>query len=288
MSIEVRHPDMAQVVAEDAVRETLSEEFGFTEGPIWHPADKHVTFSDIPASKLFRWSEVDGFSVYRDPTNMANGNTYDAEGRILTCEHASSLVRREEDGQMIVLASHYEGKELNSPNDIIVRSDGAVFFTDPVYGRMEGPHGKGRELQLDFRGVYRIDADGSLILMGQDFESPNGLCFGLDESVLFVADTQRRHIRSFTIDGDTLEGGSVFSESPAPDGLKIDTAGNVYAGGPGGVHVYNPEGTFLGVIQTPAFCANFCWGGDDLCTMYMTASTGFYRISVRIPGHPLC
>ena len=288
MSIEVRHPDMAQVVAEDAVRETLSEEFGFTEGPIWHPADKHVTFSDIPASKLFRWSEVDGFSVYRDPTNMANGNTYDAEGRILTCEHASSLVRREEDGQMIVLASHYEGKELNSPNDIIVRSDGAVFFTDPVYGRMEGPHGKGRELQLDFRGVYRIDADGSLILMGQDFESPNGLCFGLDESVLFVADTQRRHIRSFTIDGDTLEGGSVFTESPAPDGLKIDTAGNVYAGGPGGVHVYNPEGTFLGVIQTPAFCANFCWGGDDLCTMFMTASTGFYRISVRIPGHPLC
>ena len=284
MSIEVRHPDMAQVVAEDAVRETLSEEFGFTEGPIWHPADKHVTFSDIPASKLFRWSEVDGFSVYRDPTNMANGNTYAAEGRILTCEHASSLVRREEDGQMIVLASHYEGKELNSPNDIIVRSDGAVFFTDPVYGRMEGPHGKGRELQLDFRGVYRIDADGSLILMGQDFESPNGLCFGLDESVLFVADTQRRHIRSFTIDGDTLEGGSVFTESPAPDGLKIDTAGNVYAGGPGGVHVYNPEGTFLGVIQTPAFCANFCWGGDDLCTMYMTASTGFYRISVRIPG----
>ena len=189
---------------------------------------------------------------------------------------------------MTVLASHYEGKELNSPNDIIVRSDGAVFFTDPVYGRMEGPHGKGRELQLDFRGVYRIDTDGSLILMGQDFESPNGLCFGLDESVLFVADTQRRHIRCFTINGDTLEGGKVFTESPAPDGLKIDTAGNVYAGGPGGVHVYNPEGAFLGVIQTPAFCANFCWGGDDLCTMFMTASTGFYRIPVRIPGHPLC
>ena len=287
MSVDIRHPDLNQIVSADAEREALSEAFGFTEGPIWNPHERHVTFSDIPASKLFRWSEADGFSVYRDPTNMANGNTYDAAGRILTCEHASSQVRREEDGALTVIASHYDGKELNSPNDIVVRSDGAIFFTDPVYGRMEGPHGRGRDLELDFRGVYRIDPDGTLTLLGKDFESPNGLCFGLDESVLFVADTQRRHIRRFTVNGDALEGGEVFAESPAPDGLKIDTVGNVYAGGPGGVHVYSPEGTFLGVIQTPAFCANFCWGGDDLRTMFMTASTGFYRIRVNVPGKPL-
>ena len=288
MSIDVKDPRFLEVVSADLERETLSEEFEFTEGPIWHPQERHVTFSDIPANCLYRWREEVGVSMYRNPSNMANGNTYDQDGRILSCEHATSRVVREEGGELKVLASHWDGKELNSPNDIVVRRDGQIYFTDPAYGR--GAHtGVEREQELDFQGVYRIDPESlELALLSADFESPNGLCFSLDHESLFVADTTRRHIRKFAIVGDALEGGDVFAESPAPDGLKIDTQGYLYAGGPGGVHVYHPDdGTYLGVIQTPAFCANFTWGGDDMMTLFMTSSTGFYRTRVKIPGIPL-
>ena len=150
-------------------------------------------------------------------------------------------------------------------------------------------HGVEREQELEFQGVFSVDPESLEIkLMGSDFESPNGLCFDLDQNVLFVADTKRRHIRRFRIEGDTLTGGEVFTESPAPDGLKIDSVGNLYAGGPGGVHVYHrDDGKHLGTIQVPAFCANFTWGGSDMQTLFMTASTGFYRTRVNIPGIPL-
>ncbi len=288
MTTEVLDPRFLDIIDENQARETISDEFGFTEGPIWNPHEQHVTFSDIPESRMYRWSEAAGLSVYREPTNMANGNTYDGAGRILSCEHASSRVTREEDGELVVLASHFEGKELNSPNDIIVGEDGAIFFTDPTYGR-QGMHGVQREPELDFQGVYRINPDSlELTVMGKDFLTPNGLCFGLDQSILFVADTQRQQIRRFRINGDSLEGGEVFAASPAPDGLKIDSLGHLYAGGPGGVHVYHrDDGTPLGVIQAPAFCANFTWGGDDMLTMFMTSSTGFYRTRVKVPGTPL-
>jgi len=287
MSIDSRDPRFTGIVAPGAARETLSEQFEFTEGPIWHPREAHLTFSDISGNRLYRYSEGGGISVYREPSNMANGNTYDRDGRILSCEHATSHVVRETDGGTEVIASRYDGKELNSPNDIIAGGDGSIFFTDPTYGRM-GRHGVERPLQLDFRGVYRIAPDGGLHLLGRDFDMPNGLCFGLDERVMYVADTARRHIRRFTLDGDTLTGGEVFAQSPAPDGLKIDTLGNVYAGGLGGVHVYHrDDGALLGVLRTPEFCANFAWGGDDLRTLFMTASTGLYRIRVEVPGAPL-
>lgn len=284
-AIEVKDRRLLELVEQDAVVETLAETFEFTEGPIWHPRERHLTFSDIPADKLYRWSEAGGVCVYREPSHMANGNTYDHEGRMLSCEHATSRVVREEGGELVVLASHFEDKELNSPNDIVVRHDGGLYFTDPLYGR--GAHtGVEREAQLDFQGVYRIDpASGRLTLLSRDFRSPNGLCFGLDHDVLFVADTQRRHIRRFRLSGDALEGGEVFAESPAPDGLKIDTQGHVYAGGPGGVHVYHrDDGTFLGVIGTGSFCANFAWGGDDLRTLFMTSSRGLYSVRVKVPG----
>lgn len=285
MSIRLNDPRFLEIVDEALQCETISDEFQFIEGPIWHPQEHHLTFSDIPASKLYRYEAQSGISVYREPTNMANGNTYDKQGRILSCEHASSQVTREaEDGQQ-VLASHFEGKELNSPNDIIVREDGAILFTDPVYGR-SGQHGVQREVELDFRGVYMLDPDSfELCLLSRDFAAPNGLCLGLDGETLFVADTQQRHIRRFLIDGRTLTGGEVFAESPAPDGLKIDAEGHVYAGGPGGVHVYHrDDGTLLGVIQTPDFCANFTWGGEDMRTFFMTASTRLFQTRVNIPG----
>ena len=291
MSIEIRDRRLLDVVDEGLELEQLAGDFQFTEGPIWHPREKHLTFSDIPANRMFRWSDAGGVAVFREPSNMTNGNTYDQQGRMLSCEHATSRVTRTEaDGSVTVLASHYEGKELNSPNDIVVRNDGTVWFTDPTYGRADRT-GVVREPELDFRGVYRLHPDGDLVLLAKDFDMPNGLAFTPDHQSLYVADTPRRHIRRFAIEADgSLSGGDVFAESSgdgpgAPDGLKTDSAGNVFCAGPGGVHVYHPaDGTCLGVIQTPAFCANFAWGGDDLRTFFLTSSTGLYRTRVKVPG----
>ena len=287
MSLDIRDERMLEIVPADASRETLGDTFEFTEGPIWDPTAQQLTFSDIPANKLYRWQEAVGFSVYREPSQMANGNTYDRQGRILSCEHATSRVVRDAGGQLEVLASHYEGKELNSPNDIVVGGDGSIYFTDPDYGRQE-PHGVARERELDFCGVFCITPDGELHLLAKDFVKPNGLCLGLDETTLFVADTQARHVRKFQLDGTTLRGGEVFCDSPAPDGLKIDSRGFLYAGGPRGVGVYHhTDGAWLGNFTTPEFCANFTWGGADLRALFMTASTGVYRIPVNVPGLPL-
>ena len=292
MSIEIRDRRFLDVVDEGLALEQLAGDFQFTEGPIWHPREKHLTFSDIPANRMFRWSETGGVAVFREPSNMTNGNTYDQQGRMLSCEHATSRVTRTEaDGSVTVLASHYQGKELNSPNDIVVRNDGTVWFTDPTYGRADRT-GVVREPELDFRGVYRLHPDGGdLVLLAKDFDMPNGLAFTPDHQSLYVADTPRRHIRRFAIEADgALSGGDVFAESSgdgpgAPDGLKTDSAGNVFCAGPGGVHVYHPaDGTCLGVIQTPAFCANFAWGEDDLRTFFLTSSTGLYRTRVKVPG----
>ena len=292
MSIEIRDRRFLDVVDEGLELEQLAGDFQFTEGPIWHPREKHLMFSDIPANRMFRWSEAGGVAVFREPSNMTNGNTYDQQGRMLSCEHATSRVTRTEaDGSVTVLASHYQDKELNSPNDIVVRSDGTVWFTDPTYGRADRT-GVVREPELDFRGVYRLHPDGGdLVLLAKDFDMPNGLAFTPDHRSLYVADTPRRHIRRFAIEADgSLSGGDVFAESSgdgsgAPDGLKTDSAGNVFCAGPGGVHVYHPaDGTCLGVIQTPAFCANFAWGGDDLRTFFLTSSTGLYRTRVKVPG----
>ena len=295
MAIQVRDRRMRDVVDEGETLEQLAGGFGFTEGPIWHPLDEHLTFSDIPGNRLHRWSEADGLSVFREPSNMANGNTYDRERRMLTCEHATSRVTRTEpDGSVVVLAAHYQGRELNSPNDIVVRRDGTVWFTDPTFGRNDGV-GVARPPQLDFRGVFRMGPDGeSLTVVCADFDMPNGLAFTPDEKHLYVADTPRRHVRRFAVaETGELRGGEVFAESTgegpgAPDGLKTDRAGHVFCAGPGGVHIYHPaDGACLGVIETPAFCANFTWGGGDLRTFFLTASKGLYRMRVKVPGIPL-
>jgi len=283
MSIDRKDPRMDHVVNPDAQRHTIDDSFNFTEGPIWHPKEGHLTFSDIPENKLYRYTEEKGVSVYREPSNMANGNTYDRTGRMLSCEHATSRVVREDDAGVTVIASHHDGKELNSPNDIVVRRDDDIFFTDPTYGRV-GQHGIPRDLELDYRGVYRIGADGDLSLLASDFDQPNGLCWNLDETLLYVADTPNKHVRVFAYDGQRLTGGEVFCSSPAPDGLKIDSEGYLYAGGPGGVGVYHPDRTFIGVFETPQFCANFTWGGADLKTLFLTASSTLFSVRVNVPG----
>jgi gluconolactonase len=265
----------------------------FTEGPLWHPRRRFLLFSDMPGDHLRKWSVEEGVTTFRKPCNKSNGLTWDREGRLLACEHGTSRVTRTEaDGRFTVIASHYGGKELNSPNDVVVRSDGAIYFTDPTYGRMDY-YGVLRDPQLAFRGVYRAEADGgSLKLLADDFGQPNGLCFSLDETRLFVNDTERGHIRVFAVGADgSLADGRVWAQTVgegagAPDGMKIDSAGNLYCCGPGGIHIFDPGANCLGVIRTPEVAANFCWGDDDMRSMFITASTSLYRIRVNVPGRP--
>jgi gluconolactonase len=291
MNIEIRDERFRTVVGDDIALERLATGFIFTEGPVWHPYEKHLTFSDMPGDHMRRWTAAGGMTTFRKPSNKANGNTYDRAGRMLSCEHATSRVTRTEpDGTITVLATHYRDKELNSPNDIVVKSDGRIYFTDPTYGRM--PHyGVERAVQLDFRGLYRVEEDGSgLTLLASDFGQPNGLCFSRDDKRLFVNDTERGHIRAFDVGADgLLAGGAVWAEvtgsgNGAPDGMKLDRDGNLYCCGPGGLHVLSPNARSLGVIQTPEVVANFTWGDDDFRSIFLTASTSLYRVRTKTPG----
>jgi gluconolactonase len=278
-------------VVGDATIEMLASGFGFLEGPAWHPYEKWLVFSDIPESRIYRRHAEGEIELFREPSHKANGNTLDRQGRLVTCEHATSRVTRAEpNGSVTVLATHHQDRQLNSPNDIVVATGGSIYFTDPGYGRMEF-YGVPRRQELTFQGVYRIDSDGArLTLLADDFIQPNGLCFSLDESRLFINDTERGHIRVFGVEvnGD-LNGGAVWAvtegDGPgAPDGMKIDSRGNVYCTGPGGIHVFDASGAILGVIRTPEPCANFTFGDDDLRSLYIAASTSLYRLRVRVPG----
>lgn len=288
--VEVLDARMTEAVAGDAKLEKVASDFLFTEGPIWHPLEKHLTFSDMPGDHMRRWSRAGGVETFRKPSNKANGNAYDGDGRMVTCEHATSRVTRTEaSGEIVVLATEWQGVELNSPNDIVVGGDGAIWFTDPTYGRMEY-FGEPRPQALDFQGVYRIAPDGTLSLVADDFAQPNGLCFSLDQKTLFVNDTDRGHIRRFDVLADGgLSGGEEWAapsgDRPgAPDGMKINAAGDVFCTGPGGVHVFAPDATPLGVIVVPEGVANFTWGDEDLKTLFITASTSLYAIRTRTPG----
>lgn len=293
-SIEVRDERFRKVVGDDVAMERVATGFDFTEGPIWHPIERHLTFSDMPGDQMRRWSQGAGVTTFRRPSDKANGNAWDRQGRIVTCEHATSRVTRTEaDGAITVLATRHGGKQLNSPNDIVVGRDGSVVFTDPTFGRMEY-YGVPREPELDIRGVYRVGADPEHpVLLVDDFDQPNGLCFTPDERRILVNDTMRGHIRVFEVTDDgALSGGDVWAEvsgegAGLPDGLKVDTAGNVYCTGPGGVHVFTPDAVCLGVILVPEVTANFTWGDDDLRSIFFTASTSLYRCHTRTPGRDL-
>ncbi len=294
MSVEIRDRRFEEIVGAQVAYEKLADGYLFTEGPAWDPRQRCLLFSDIPGNLIAQWSQAGGASVFRAPSNMSNGLTWDREGRLICCEHATSrLTRTEADGRVTVLASTYEGKELNSPNDVVVKSDGAVYFTDPSYGRMEY-YGVPRAPQLGYRGVYRVSPDGRILtLLADDFGQPNGLCFSADESRLFVNDTERGHIRVFDVRVDgTLGKGRIWAaltgEGPgAPDGMKIDSAEHLYCCGPGGIHVFDRAAQCLGVIRVPSGTANFTWGEDDLKSLFITATATVYRIRVKVPGRPL-
>lgn len=291
MNVEIRHEKFRAVVGDDVDIEEIGSGFEFTEGPIWNHVEKHLIFSDIPGKIMRQWRPDGSIETWRQQSNMANGNAYDPQGRVVTCEHATSRVTRTEaDGSVTVLATHYAGKELNSPNDIVVKSDGSIYFTDPGFGRMEY-YGLPREQQLTYQGVYRLDPESrALTLLVSDFDQPNGLCFSLDESQLFVNDTMRAHVRIFDVEGNgTLANSRVWAEPTGdldgvPDGMKVDSQGNLYVTGPGGIHVFDADATCLGVIFTPQGCANFCWGEDDMKSLFITAGTSLYRLRVNVAG----
>jgi len=279
--------------------EQLGTGFTFTEGPIWNPEGQFLLFSDMPGDTRRRWDESSGAKDLLSPSNKGNGMTLDADGRLLVCEHTtSSVVRMDPDGLgggREVLASHYAGKELNSPNDIVVRSDGSIYFTDPTYGRWPG-FGIERECELDFRGVYRLPAGGGdPERLVDDFDEPNGLCFSPDESQLYINDTPRAHIRVFDVQADgSIANGRMFAEPIGEydlekgglgDGMKCDERGNIWVSGPGGVWVFSPEGEHLGVVEIPESVGNLTFGGPDWTWLFVPATTSLYRVQTKVAGH---
>jgi gluconolactonase len=229
-------------------------------------------------------------TIFRDPSGKSNGLTYDKGGHLIACEHANRRVSRTTaDGQVFAIASHYEGKRLNSPNDVVVKSDGSIYFTDPPYG-LSAAYGVESEKELDFQGVYRLSPNGdTLTLLVDDFDRPNGLCFSPDESILYINDTERMHVRAFDVKPDgTIANDRVFGEEEGdtgkPDGMKVDVQGNVYLTGPDGIWVFAPDGTHLGIILVPERTANLAWGGDDWKSLFITASTSVYRVECNGAG----
>jgi gluconolactonase len=281
-----------ELVEPQAQLERLASGFQFLEGPAWDARQQALIFSDIIGDRMYLWQAHRGAQVLRQPSRMANGNTFDRQGRLWTCEHAASRVSRIDlDGAYQVMADSYQGKMLNSPNDIVAKSDGSVYFSDPNFGR-RARVGVPRPQELSFQGVYRLQPEsGELCLLADDFENPNGLCFDLGEGRLFINNSPRGHIRVFDMQSDgRMSGGSVWAEvrGSGPgvvDGMKIDAHGNLYCCGPGGVHIFDTQANPLGWIEMPEQTANFVWGGDDLCTLYLTASTSLYCLRMRQPGY---
>jgi gluconolactonase len=267
--------------------EQVATKFEFLEGPIWHP-DGFLFFSDIPASRIYKWTPDGGAGVWREPSGNSNGLTLDLTGRLVACEHGNRRVSRtERDGTVVSLADHYEGKRLNSPNDVVVASDGTIYFTDPPYGI------EPEQQEQPCNGVYRIRPGGALERVFDDFDRPNGLAFAPGERILYIGDSRRRHVRAFDHAPDgALTNSRVVCDMDhpqpgSPDGMKLDMEGRLYVAGATGVWVFEPDGTHLGVIVTPERPANLAWGDDDRRTLYITARTSLYRIRATTPGYGL-
>ena len=288
-------PEFNRFVLGNAPVQQLATGFDWTEGPVWFGDANCLLFSDIPNDRIVRWMPEVGISTYRSPSNYANGHTRDREGRLISCEHGERRVTRtEHDGSVTVLADSFNGKRLNSPNDVVVKSDGSIWFTDPHYGIMTNYEGFAGEQELPCH-VYRIDpATGALDSMLTDFECPNGLAFSPDEKRLYVAETgtmfnadAERHIRAFDVGEDgKLHGGDVFHVvNPGfADGIRVDTDGNIWSSAGDGVHCLNSDGVLLGKILIPETVSNLCFGGRAKHRLFITATTSIYSIFLNREG----
>ncbi len=274
--------------------EILGEGFQFTEGPVWHKKEKCLYFSDIPADTMFRFDNLNGVAAFRNPSHFSNGLTLDKSGNIIACEHRSRSVTIQKENDFVTVADSYQGKKLNSPNDIIISKNGTIYFTDPIYGLQEGLGGPATQ-ELEVQGVYKVaPGTNEPELIFDDFERPNGLALSGDEELLFVNDTVRQHIRVFTKGNDgKYSNGSVFVELfgeglGRPDGMKLDNFGNVFCTGPGGIWVFSVTGDLLGKIHLEQKTANLAWGDDDGSCLYITSGTQLLRIKCVTFGNSPC
>ncbi|WP_414619310.1 SMP-30/gluconolactonase/LRE family protein [Calothrix sp. CCY 0018] len=274
--------ETSDIVDDNTKVEKLFDGFKFTEGPVWNP-EGFLLFSDIPADAIYKWNTKDKPTVFRRPSGNTNGNAYDNQGRLISAQHNRKLTRTEKDGKVTVLAERYENKLLNSPNDIAVKSDDSIYFTDPPYGI------KNVEEELGFYGIYRWQPNGNLTLLNKEMVRPNGIAFSPDEKKLYVSDSEKLHIQVFDVKPDgTLSKGRVFAELPGekgvPDGMKVDVKGNIYCTGSGGVWIFSPTGKFLDKINVPENATNLAWGNKDYKTLYITAGNSVYRIPLNVAG----
>jgi gluconolactonase len=269
----------------------------WTEGPVYFPAGRYTLFSDIPNDRIMRYDETDGsVSVFRSPCGYTNGHTVDRQGRLVSCEHGGRRVSRtEHDGRITVIADNYNGKRLNSPNDVVVKSDGSIWFTDPPYGILTDYEGHKAEPENGFN-VYRVDGQSAAISVAvDDFVRPNGIAFSPDEKKLYIVDSaggrtkgEPKHIRVFDVgENGKLSGGEEFADCTAGrfDGMRFDTEGRLWAATDDGVHCLAPDGTLIGKVKIPEICSNVVFGGPKRNTLYVTATNSLYAVMLHVNGH---
>lgn len=294
--VEIVDRRFATFILDNAPLEKLAEGFRWLEGPVWFGDMRTLLFNDLPNNRTMQWSEHTGVSVFRRPSWFANGQTRDRDGRLISCSHQRRcVIRTEHDGALTVIADRFEGKKLNSPNDVVVKSDGSVWFTDPWYGIQTDYEGGKAEPELPCR-VYRIDAAmGALSIVADEFLGPNGLCFSPDESLLYIAETGElfatdpaREIRVFQVEsgGERLSKGRVFHKvSPGfADGFRCDEDGNIWSSAEDGVHCLSPSGDLMGKVRTPLRVANLTFGGRGNSRLFICASQALYAIYLNRRG----
>lgn len=293
---EIIEPSFGDCLIGHARVERLWTGARWSEGPVWFAAGRYLLWSDIPNDRLLRYDDTDGVvSVFRLPSNNANGNTVDRQGRLVSCEHLTRRVTRtEHDGSITVIADSYEGKRLNSPNDVVVKSDGSVWFTDPSYGIMMDYEGDRAESEIGACHVFRVDPSGEIRIVADDYVKPNGLAFSVDESSLYIADSgithtpgAPAHIRRHDVGPDgALSGGEVLADctSGVFDGFRLDRDGRIWSSAADGVHCLAPDGALIGKILIPEMVANVCFGGPKLNRLFICGTTSLYSIFLNVNG----
>ena len=293
MDIDHATPALFRLVDEDPPLDCIAQGMSFGEGPVWDKRNGLLYWVDIIGNTLWRWRPGVGREVVQKPSGHINGLTFDAQGRLLVAGWCTrTILRHEHDGSITTLASKWEGKKFNSPNDIVIRSDGSIWWTDSAGGLViPGMVAQDVQRYIDVMGVYRLSPDGKTVTLAiADCVYPNGLCFTPDEKQLYVNDTRLGNIRIFDVHDDgTLGAGRLFhtlvgSEGGVADGMKVDVEGNVYCTGPGGVHVIAPDGKLLGRLRVPGHCTNMGWGDDDWRSLYITTFTSVFKTRTKVPG----